>query len=220
MAILQVSPTRMNLLGMKKQIKTAKKGHKLLKDKRDGLMKEFMTLIKEAKECRKEVEDQMGEAFSLILQASRKTNPKAIEAALYDPEVTLDLDVEIKNVMSVKIPEFSSQVSGNAMGFGKTGISSFLPMSIEMLQKVFPTLLRLAALEKAIEALAKEIETTRRRVNALEYRMIPDLQQTVKFIQLKLEEANRDAVVSVMRVKAMIQQKERAAKEEEEKLVA
>ncbi len=213
MAILQVSPTRMNLLGMKKQIKTAQKGHKLLKDKRDGLMKEFMALIKEARSLRKTVENQMGEAFSLILRASRSTNPKAIETALYSPDISLELEVETKNVMSVKIPEFSSQISGNALNFGKTGVSPFLSLSIETLQEIFPTLLKLAGLEKAIEALAKEIETTRRRVNALEYQMIPNLEETVKFIQLKLEEANRDAVVSVMRVKAMIQKKEREAKE-------
>jgi V/A-type H+-transporting ATPase subunit D len=215
MAILQVSPTRMNLLGMKKRIKTAKKGHKLLKDKRDGLMKEFMALIKEARECRKEVEIQMGEAFSLLLEASRKTNPKAIETALYSPEVSLDLEVKTKNVMSVHIPEFDADFSGNALNFALTGVSANLPAAIEKLQKIFPLLLRLAGIEKAVEELAKEIETTRRRVNALEHRMIPDLLETVKFIQLKLEEAGRDAVVSVMRIKAMIEAKDRLAKEEE-----
>lgn len=209
MAILQVSPTRMNLLGMKKRIKTAKKGHKLLKDKRDGLMKEFMALIKEARECRKQVEQEMGEAFALLLQASRKTNPKAIETALYDPQVDLSLSVKTKNVMSVNIPEFTSHFSGEVNSFGQVGISAFLPLALEKLKDVFPTLLKLAGLEKAIASLAQEIETTRRRVNALEHRMIPDLEETVKFIKLKLDEANRDAVVSVMRVKAMIEAKER-----------
>jgi len=217
---MQVSPTRMNLLGMKKQIKTAKKGHKLLKDKRDGLMKEFMLLIKEARTCRTEVEEQMGTAFALLLEASRKTNPKAIETALYSPEISLDLSVKTKNVMSVKIPEFDAKFSGNALNFGLTGISANLPAAIKKLQKVFPTLLKLAGIEKAVEELAKEIETTRRRVNALEYRMIPDLNDTVKFIALKLDEANRDAVVSVMRVKAMIKANERAARDKEKEAIA
>lgn len=211
MAILQVSPTRMNLLGMKKRVKTAKKGHKLLKDKRDGLMKEFMALIKEARVLRKKVEEEMGSAFSLLLEASRKTNPKAIESALFSSEVNLDLSVETKNVMSVKIPEFSTSFSGNALSFGNVGVSANLPFAIKKLQKVFPLLLELSCLEKAVERLAKEIETTRRRVNALEHRMIPDLLETVKFIKLKLEESNRDAVVSVMRIKAMIEEKERMA---------
>lgn len=215
MAILQVSPTRMNLLGTKKRIKTAQKGHKLLKDKRDGLMKEFMTLIKEARACRKEVELHMGEAFSLLLEASRKSNPKAIETALYSPEIELNLSVETKNVMSVHIPEFDAQFSGNALNFALTGISANLPEAIKKLQEIFPILLRLAGIEKAVEELAKEIEVTRRRVNALEHRMIPDLFDTVKFIKLRLGENARDAVVSVMRVKAMIQAKERAAKEKE-----
>ncbi len=212
MAILQVSPTRMNLLGLAKQIKTAKKGHKLLKDKRDGLMKEFMALIKEARATRHEVEEQMSEVSSLILRASRSTNPKAIETALYNPEVSIDLEVEEKNIMSVKIPEFSHSVSGEALGFNVTGISPFLPLSIKTLQESLPLLLKLSGLEKAVEALAKEIEVTRRRVNSLEYIMIPNLEETVKYIKLQLDEANRDAVVSVMRVKAMIDAKEREAR--------
>lgn len=212
MAILQVSPTRMNLLGMKKRIKTAQKGHKLLKDKRDGLMKEFMALIKEARDCRKQVEREMGEAFGLLLKASQRTNPKAIQTALHDPQVELSLSVKTKNVMSVKIPEFTSHFSGEVLSFGTAGISAFLPLGMQKLESVFPVLLKLAGLEKAIASLAKEIETTRRRVNALEHRMIPDLKETVKFIQLKLSESNRDAIVSVMRVKAMIQEKEREAK--------
>lgn len=220
MAILRVSPTRMNLLGTKKRIKTAQKGHKLLKDKRDGLMKEFMALIKDARECRKEVELHMGNAFSLLLEASRRSNPKAIETSLYSPEIKLELSVKTKNVMSVHIPEFSSSFSGNALNFGTMGISANLPEAIKKLQEIFPILLRLAGIEKAVEELAKEIEVTRRRVNALEYRMIPNLFDTVKFIKLRLEESARDAVVSVMRIKAMIEEKERDAREVEKEILA
>lgn len=209
---MQVSPTRMNLLDMKKRIKTAQKGHKLLKDKRDGLMKEFMSLIKEARSLRKQVEKEMGDAFSLLLSASRKTNPKIIESAFHSPDVSLSIGVKTKNVMSVHIPEFDASFTGDALNFSKMGISTSLPFAIRKLQEVFPILLKLAGLEKAAAALAAEIETTRRRVNALEYKMIPDLKETVKFITLSLEEANRDAVVSVMRIKGMIDAKEREAK--------
>lgn len=204
MAIIPVSCTRMNLLSIKKQVKTAKKGHKLLKDKRDGLMKEFMALIKDAKVQRKIVEDKMGEAFSLLFEASRDTSPKLIESALSNSETDLSLSIETKNVMSVNIPKLYSKVTGSAKYFSKTAISPFLPLSIEVLEEVLPILLKLAELEKAIELLSIEIEITRRRVNALEYKRIPDLEETAKFISLKLEEVNRDAVVSVMRVKAMI----------------
>ncbi len=202
----------MNLLGLAKQIKSAKKGHKLLKDKRDGLMKEFMKLIKEARATRHEAEDKMSEVSGCILKASRSTNPKAIESALYNPNVLISLGVEEKNIMSVKIPEFSHTVTGEALDFNKTGISPFLPLSIKTLQESLPLLLKLSGLEKAVEALAKEIEVTRRRVNSLEYIMIPNLEETVRYIKLQLDEANRDAVVSVMRVKAMIDAKEREVK--------
>ncbi len=202
----------MNLLGLAKQIKAAKKGHKLLKDKRDGLMKEFMKLIKEARATRHEVEEKMSEVSGFILKASRNTNPKAMDVALYNQEVSISLDVTEKNIMSVKIPEFSHSVSGEALNFNTTGISPFLPFAIETLQDALPVLLKLSGLEKAVEALAKEIEVTRRRVNSLEYIMIPNLEETVKYIKLQLDEANRDAVVSVMRVKAMIDAKEREEK--------
>jgi V/A-type H+-transporting ATPase subunit D len=204
MAIIPVSCTRMNLLSIKKQVKTAKKGHKLLKDKRDGLMKEFMALIKDAKSQRKVIENKMGEAFLLLFEASCSTSPKLIESALYNSETDLSLSIKTKNVMSVNIPKLSSKVTGSAKNFSKTAISPFLPLSIEVLEGALPLLLQLAELEKAIELLSIEIEITRRRVNALEYKRIPDLEETAKFISLKLEEVNRDSVVSVMRVKAMI----------------
>ena len=191
MAILKVNPTRVNLLKLKKQVKTAKRGHKLLKDKRDGLMKKFMEIIREARELRKEVEEKMGEAFELFLLASSSMPKKAIENALLMPTTKIKLDVSTKNVMSVHIPEFDAEFSGTALTYSSVGTSGNLDLSILKFQEIFPLLLKLAAIEKAAEALADEIEKTRRRVNALEYTMIPNLVQTIKYIVMKLEETSQ-----------------------------
>jgi V/A-type H+/Na+-transporting ATPase subunit D len=205
----------MNLLSLRKKVKTAQKGHKLLKDKRDGLMKKFMEIIRRARELRQEVEKHLGDAFALFLESSRLTNPKAIKNALSSPEVTLLLSVRTKNVMSVHIPDFEAQFSGSALTFGG-GVSENLALSIQKFQEIFPLLLELAGVEKSAESLAEEIEKTRRRVNALEYRLIPDLIETVRFIRMKLEEGARSSLVSVMRIKSMIQKKERIAQMSQE----
>ncbi len=209
MAILKVNPTRINLLSLKKQIKTAKRGHKLLKDKRDGLMKTFMELIRDAKTLREEVEKDMSAVFTNFLKAGTVMSPAAMEAALMSSTANLELDVKTKNVMSVHIPKFTERFSGKTIGFTSVGTSSALELALQSLQDLFPKLLRLAELEKAAEALADEIEKTRRRVNTLEYTMIPNLKDTVRFITMKLEETARDGLVSVMRIKAMIEAKEK-----------
>ena len=212
MAVLSVNPTRVNLLKLKKQVKTATRGHKLLKDKRDGLMKQFMKIIREARQLRKEVEAKVGDAFQLFLLASSAMSKEVIEGALLLPTTKLDLVVSTRNVMSVHIPEFEAEFSGTALTYSVVGTSGNLDLALLKFQEIFPLLLKLAAIEKAAEALADEIEKTRRRVNALEYTMIPNLKDTVKYIVMKLEEQARDALIGVMRIKAMIEQKEKIAR--------
>jgi V/A-type H+-transporting ATPase subunit D len=211
MAVLKVNPTRVNLLSLRKRVKTAQRGHKLLKDKRDGLMKQFMELIRETKSLREEIEKEMSDVFADFIRAGAIMSPAALEAALLSSTAKLDLSVETKNVMSVHIPQFKTAFSGKTIGFTTTGTSSALETALEKLQDLFPKLTKLAELEKAAEALADEIEKTRRRVNTLEHRMIPDLKDTVRFITMKLEESARDSLVSVMRIKAMIEAKEKEA---------
>ncbi len=211
MAILKVNPTRVNLLSLRKRVKTAQRGHKLLKDKRDGLMKQFMELIRETKTLREDLEKQMSAVFADFLKAGAIMSPSALAAALLSSTSKLDLSVETKNVMSVHIPQFAAEFSGKSIGFTTIGTSSALELALGKLQDLFPKLLRLAEYEKAAEALADEIEKTRRRVNTLEHRMIPDLKDTVRFITMKLEESARDSLVSVMRIKAMIEAKEKEA---------
>lgn len=211
MAILKVNPTRMNLLNLKKQIKTAQRGHKLLKDKRDGLMKKFMEIIREARALRTEVEQKIGGVFAHFLATNATMSVREIENALLLSTATLGLEVSTRNIMSVHVPEFRAAIEGSIKTFSPNFTSGELDLALEKLEEIFPLLVRLAEVEKKAESLADEIEKTRRRVNALEHRRIPDLKDTLRFITIKLEEMARDSLVSVMRIKSMIEAKEKAA---------
>jgi len=208
MAILKVSPTRVSLLRLKKELKLAQKGHKLLKDKRDGLVKKFMAVIYEAKTLRESVEDRLGSAFDSYTRASSMTAAAALDTAFMAPNAKIDLGVKVQSVMSVKIPEFTVEKTGSAFSYGMLETTGDLDNAIVKFDEVFVDILRLAELEKTAEMLAEEIEKTRRRVSALENVRIPNLEDTIKFITMQLDERNRDAVVSTMRVKAMILAKE------------
>ena len=206
--ILKVSPTRISLLNLKKELSVAKKGHKLLKDKRDGLIKKFMAIIFETRDLRKSVEERLGMAFDSYQRSSATTSRLAQEVALLVPNAEINLEVNVKTVMSVKIPEFKVSKEGSAFSYGFLDTSGDLDNAIVKFDEVFVDIMRLAGLEKSAENLAEEIEKTRRRVSALENVMLPNLEETIKFIAMQLDERARDAVVSTMRVKAMIVAKE------------
>ncbi|MCA9355514.1 V-type ATP synthase subunit D [Candidatus Kaiserbacteria bacterium] len=208
MAILKVNPTRIALLGLKKELKVAKKGHKLLKDKRDGLVKKFMVVIYKAKSLRESVEERLGSAFDSYTRASGMTASVALDTAFMVPNAKIDLDVKVTSVMSVKIPEFKIQKTGTAFSYGQLETTGDLDNAMVKFDEVFVDILHLAELEKTAENLAEEIEKTRRRVSALENVRIPNLNDTIKFITMQLDERGRDAIVSTMRVKAMIMAKE------------
>jgi len=220
MAKLDVKPTRMELLNLKKRLKSAERGHKLLKDKQDGLMKQFMDIIKEAKTMRREVEEKLGAAFKNFMFASSMMMPEMLETALLYPSAKVELEVETKNVMSVHIPYFSLKQEGDILNYGYLQTSGELDISLAAFQEVFPLLLKLAEIEKQAERLAAELETTRRRVNALEYNMIPDLKETLKFITMKLAETERSTIVGVMAIKAMIEAQEAEKAREREAAMA
>jgi len=209
MAIKSVTATRMTLLGLKNQSKVAERGHKLLKDKQDGLMQEFLSIIRKAKDMRMEVEEALHEANKAFLRA-QAIMPKAfLENTLSVPTQTMNLEVKTKTVMSVRIPQFTIQTSGNALHYGMLQTRGELDVAILNFSKVFELLIELAQIEKSAENLAFEIEKTRRRVNALEHRLIPDLKDTLKFIQMKLGETERSAVVQVMAIKNMLERQEK-----------
>ncbi len=205
MARLNVKPTRMELLNLKKRAKSAQRGHKLLKDKQDGLMKTFMEIIREAKTARRQIEESLGKAFKNFMQASSMMTPEILEGSLLYPSAQVNLEVKTKNVMSCYIPYFKLEQKGDILNYGYVQTSAELDIALTLFQKTFPLMIKLAQIEKQAERLAAELETTRRRVNALEHKLIPDLKETVKFIQMKLAEAERSNVVGVMRIKAMIE---------------
>jgi V/A-type H+-transporting ATPase subunit D len=207
MSILNVNPTRMSLLSLRVKLKTAHRGHKLLKDKRDGLMKHFMEIIREARSLRLEIEKEMGEGLARFLYASFSLSSEELMTAFSFPESNLNLEVKTKKVMSVSIPQFKAKIEGTLKNYGYLRTTGDLDLGIENLEKLLQKLFRLAEVEKTAENLAEEIEKVRRRVNALEYTMIPNYEETIKFIQMKLGEQERSTIISTMIVKSMIEDK-------------
>jgi V/A-type H+/Na+-transporting ATPase subunit D len=208
MALLRVNPTRMSLMDLKRRAKSAQRGHKLLKDKQDGLMKQFLQIIREAREMRRQVEEELGKAFHAFLHASAWMSDADMHNALSSPRTMTELTVETKNVMSVRIPVFSLRQTGGGRPYGLPMTNALLDEATTAFERAFPLLIALAQIEKQAENMAIELETTRRRVNALEHKMIPDLNETVKYIKMKLDESERGAIVGTMRVKASIQAQE------------
>jgi len=210
MAIKSVTATRMTMLGLKNQLKVAERGHKLLKDKQDGLMQEFLDIVRKAKSMREEVENALKEANAAFLEAQAIMPKSTLRNTLAVPSQKLSLKVTTKNIMSVRIPKFTLEITGNALGYGLVQTRGELDIAIKKFSKVFQILLELAEVEKSAENLAFEIEKTRRRVNALEHRLIPDLQDTLKFIGMKLGETERSSIIQVMVIKNMIEAQEQA----------
>ena len=203
-----ITPTRMVLNQMKGRLKTASRGHKLLKDKRDELMRQFMDVVRRNKELRTKVEQGLTEAFGALSVASAVMSPEMLEQALLYPRQSVALDVSFKNIMSVNVPVYDFQTRNSdpseifPYGFAQT--SGELDDALEKLAEVFKDMLELAQVEKTTQMLAQEIEKTRRRVNALEYVMIPEMEKNIKYISMKLEENDRATKVRLMKVKDMV----------------
>ncbi|MDE6788440.1 MAG: V-type ATP synthase subunit D [Ruminococcus sp.] len=208
MARLNVNPTRMELGSLKKKLASAQRGHKLLKDKRDELMRQFMNLIRENKQLRTEVEEGIAEANKYMAVAGSVMQREVLETALMLPKQEVELEVSEKNVMSVYIPVFSPKYrtgdTDDIYSYGTAFTSVDLDGAINALSEIFPKMIRLAEIEKACQLMADEIEKTRRRVNALEHIMIPDYQETIKYITMKLSENERSTTTSLMKVKDMV----------------
>lgn len=208
MARLNVNPTRMELSKLKKKLVSAKRGHKLLKDKRDELMRQFMTLIKENKQLRTEVEEGIASANRYMAVAGSVMQREVLETALMLPKQEVELEVAEKNVMSVYIPEIKAKYrtsdTNDIYSYGTAFTSTDLDGAVSSLSSIFPKMIRLAEIEKACQLMADEIEKTRRRVNALEHIMIPDYEDTIKYITMKLSENERSTTTSLMKVKDMV----------------
>lgn len=211
MAILNVNPTRMELATLKSRLKLASRGHKLLKDKQDGLMKEFIVKVRAVGELRKVVNEKLGDAMASFSIAKSLTDEKFIEEIMAIPAQSVSLDIDRKNILSVRVPQMhfnyqnATANSGNQVDleYGYLNSNAELDLSFEKLIDVMPVLLEFAELEKTCQLMAVEIERTRRRVNALENRTIPDLESTIYHIRMKLEENARAETSRLMKIKDM-----------------
>ena len=203
MATLNVNPTRMELTKLKARLVTASRGHKLLKDKQDELMRRFIEMIRRNKSLRENVEKELIEVFKEFLVSSAIMSPEFLEEAVAIPKEEITVDIRQKNVMSVNVPVMNfvrklQDDPGSIYPYGYAQTSSELDDAISRLYAIMPQLLELAEVEKSCQLMADEIEKTRRRVNALEYRTIPELKETIKFIRMKLDENERGTITRLM----------------------
>lgn len=208
MAKTNVIPTRMELTRLKGKLKTAQRGHKLLKDKRDGLMKQFLETVREVRALRAEVEEELMTVHKSFTVASALMSSEALEQALLYPKQSVVLTQTTRNIMSVNVPvyDFQTQTQSDSdiYPYGFAATSGELDTAVDALGHVFHKLLKLAEIEKSAQLMAEEIEKTRRRVNALEYVVIPQTQESIRFITMKLDENDRSTTTRLMKVKDMI----------------
>lgn len=212
MAKLNVNPTRMELTRLKKKLATSTRSHKLLKDKQDELMRQFINLVKYNNTLRAEVEGQLEGSLKDFVMARAVMSSEFLEEAVAYPKEHISVEVGEKNIMSVNVPvmNFKRQLEGDEGSiypYGFANTSSELDDAIAKLYGILPKLLELAEVEKSCQLMADEIEKTRRRVNALEYMTIPQLQETIKYIRMRLDENERSATTRLMKVKSMIEQR-------------
>ena len=201
---LNVNATRMELLRLRKRTAIAKRGHKLLKDKQDELTERLLALTKKVRDLREKVEEELTRTTKKFLLARASMEPEFLEEALIIPTKKVEVELEEKNLLNVKVPVLKQSVSGKIISYGYYGTSPELDASLYSLDKAIADLLELAAMEKTLELIAVEIEKTRRRVNALEYILIPALEETLKYIIMKLSEIERSALSRLMRIKDIV----------------
>ena len=210
MPAINVNPTRQELTKLKTRLKTSIRGHKLLKDKRDELMKQFMDVVRENRALRAKVEESLMKAHASFTVASAVMSSEAMQQALLYPKQSVELNMTFKNIMSVNVPEYEFKTKtddpGEIYPYGFAATSGELDTAVDALAQVFQDMLKLAQIEKTSQLLAEEIEKTRRRVNALEYVKIPQMQEAIKYISMKLEENERANTIRLMKVKDMLLQ--------------
>ncbi|WP_086347354.1 V-type ATP synthase subunit D [Candidatus Enterococcus clewellii] len=207
MARLNVNPTRMELTRLKKQLGTASRGHKLLKDKQDELIRQFILLVRKNNQLRIDVEEELTGALSSFVLASSTLNEAFIEELVSIPASEVAVDVIEKNVMSVAVPimnfHYDEEIIESPLNYGYLNSNAELDISFDKISSILPKLLELAEVEKTCQLMAEEIEKTRRRVNALEYMTIPQLEETIYYIKMKLEENERGEITRLIKIKDM-----------------
>ncbi len=208
MASAHVNPTRMELTRLKKKLVTATRGHKLLKDKRDELMRQFLDLVRENKTLREKVERGIASSNQNFVLARAVMQDEVLNTALLTPKQEVSLEMETRNVMSVEIPQFHYKTRtadvNDIFCYGFAFTSGDLDDAVKSLADLLPDMLHLAECEKSCQLMAAEIEKTRRRVNALEHVMIPEMKENIKYITMKLDENERSTQIRLMKVKDMM----------------
>lgn len=211
MAILAVNPTRMELSKLKKKLTVARRGHKLLKDKCDELMRQFLLLVKENKALRKEVEEGIRNAHKSMIVARSVMKEEEISNALMVSKQEIQVEKKERSIMSVAIPvfetSFKTENEQDIFSYGYAFTSGALDDALLEYFDVMPKMMKLAEIEKSCQILSMEIERTRRRVNALEHVIIPQYEETIKYIRMKLEENERGNITRLMKVKEMVLEK-------------
>jgi V/A-type H+-transporting ATPase subunit D len=202
--LMGVNATRMELLRLKKRLNLARRGHKLLKDKRDELMRQLLAIIDEVKELRLSIEKEFQSVLERFVAAKAALGSSQTKQELLLPVKKISVSMSRKNIMSVRVPSYSQEVSGGIIPYGYINTSGEMDIALTDFDKSIENLLNLAEKEKTVQLMAIEIEETRRRVNALEHKLIPGLDETIKFITMKLEENERSNTVRLMRVKDIV----------------
>jgi V/A-type H+-transporting ATPase subunit D len=211
--LLNVKPTRMELLNLKRRITLAKKGHKLLKDKQDALVMEFFTIYDEALQLREELNKKMEAAFDVLLKAQLKAGTLPLREASIGVNPNREVEIKQRNVMGVPVPLIEAESfkrSAGERGYALVSTGPEVDLVAEKFEEVLDLAVRLAEVEETLKRLAKEIEVTKRRVNALEYIIIPRMEATVKFIKQRLDEMERENFFRLKRVKALIEARAQA----------
>ena len=206
--ILDVNPTRMELLRLKKRIILARRGHKLLKDKQDELVRNFLEIIEDTKKLRIQADNEIQSVFQSYSIAEGVIGGAGIENLFSIPGAQTEVKLKTRSIMNLKAPVFEVDITGSPYDYGDATSSVLVDRSVKKYGELLKTLLKLAELEKTSILLAEEIEKTRRRVNALEYILIPNMEETIKYITMKLSEMERSNLTRVMKVKEMIEAKQ------------
>ncbi len=208
MALTNVTPNRMTLLRLKRRLKMAKRGHKLLKDKLEGLRKEFMTLIDEYKSLKDRVTKQMETIETYMAMADAASSDKAIERMRTESKVSQTVEASVRYVLSIPIPSYKLTEKEISLVYPTLFVSSDMDLALSEYVKLLEDIIRLAVVEKALRILAEEMEKTKRRVNALEYTIIPQTEEAIKMIELRLDEMERSHIVRLMKIKETLAKKE------------
>jgi len=204
---LAVNATRMELLRLRKRVGLARRGHKLLKDKQDELMKRFMGLVTQIKELRLSVEDELEQAFKRFLVARAVGGSEVIETAVSLPTRKTSVEVGRQRVMNLVVPVFELKSEGKVASYGLATTPAELDTALMAMEKALSRMVELASKEKALELIGDEISRTRRRVNALEYILIPNLEETIRYVSMKLSEMERGNLTRLMRVKEIVRER-------------